>query len=248
MTGLPKILYDSRLADATPAASTTAAGTSALNLRDWRPYTWWKPTALPATVTVDCGAAKAADYAAVYNHDLATQGATLEVRGSTDNFSASNVLLASVTPTADTPILLTWASVAYRYWRFRITGSTMPSMAIAAIGAALDLPRRPKQGFDPVGRAAKGDTSLSEGGHPLGRAVSYEAWSESVTVRTNWTWLRSTWLPAWKAALRGRPFLFAWDPTDHPDEIRLVMAGDSFRAPTLAGETVDLQFDVQGLA
>ena len=101
--GYPKIFHDNRLDDATPAASTTAAGYNVLNLRDWRPYTKWQPTALPATVTVDCATAKAADYAVIWGHDLFTQGATLEIRGSTDNFAASNVLVATKTPTSNEP-------------------------------------------------------------------------------------------------------------------------------------------------
>jgi len=51
---LPKFFYDNRFDDATPVASSTAAGDfNVLNLRDWRPFTFWKPSAMPATVTGD---------------------------------------------------------------------------------------------------------------------------------------------------------------------------------------------------
>src|SRR3954464_7747325 len=100
----PKFLYDNRFNDAVPVASTTAAGDfNVLNLLDFRPYTWWKPTALPATVTIDSGSAKAADFAMIYGHDLFTQGATLEIRKSTDNFAANDVLVATKTPTSNDP-------------------------------------------------------------------------------------------------------------------------------------------------
>lgn len=156
-TDYPKCLYENRLDDGTPAASTTAAGYSVLNLRDWRAYTWWKPTALPATVTVDCGSAKAADYWAVYGHDLATQGCTIELRGSTDNFSASNVLVDTVTPSTDAAFVRHFASATYRYWRLRITGAaSMPSLAIASVGVAMDIPAYLSEGFDPLGLYAPG--------------------------------------------------------------------------------------------
>ena len=59
----PAILYDNRLADAAPAASDTAAGDfDVANLADWRPFTWWRPATMPATVTVDSGAAAPVDY------------------------------------------------------------------------------------------------------------------------------------------------------------------------------------------
>ena len=96
MTAKPKFLHDNRLNDGTPVASTTAVGNyNVLNLLDFRPFTWWKPTALPATVTIDSGVPRAADYALIYGHDLHDAQVAVEVRGSTDNFAASDVLLAT---------------------------------------------------------------------------------------------------------------------------------------------------------
>lgn len=246
--GLPLILHDNRFEDAVPVASTTAAGFSVLHVRDWRPYTWWKPAALPATVKVDCGSVKTADYAAIYGHDLGTRGATLEIRGSTDNFVSSSDVVASIVPANDGPIVLTFAPASYRYWAIRITGSTAPAIAIVAIGRALQLPRRLPIGFDPLGRKVRGDTNRSEAGHPLGRNVQFEEWTGSISARVTWSWLRDHWQPAWAAHLRDMPFLFAWDPSDHPTETRLVVAADDYRAPTEAGEFARLTLDVSGVA
>lgn len=244
----PKILYENRFKDATPVASTTAAGFDVLNLRDWRPYTWWKPTALPATVTVDCGSAKAADYAVVWGHDLFTQGATFEVRGSTDNFAASDVLVATKTPTSDKPFLLTWTSVSYRYWRLRITGTTMPSLAIAAVGAALEVPEYLPEGFDPLNRKIEGDFNRTNKGHPLGRAIEFEEWSERLEFDwVTWTWVRNSFKPAWDAHLRASPFVFAWDAGDHADEIYLVNAKGEYKAPHKPGSYASLSLDVSGV-
>src|SRR5512139_4004284 len=181
-TDYPKILHDNRLDDGTPAASSTAAGNyNVLNLRDFRPYTWWKPTALPATVTVDCGSAKSVDYWAIYGHNLFTAGCTIELHGSTDNFAASDVTVDSYTPTSDDAFARQVASVSYRYWRLRITGAaTMPSLALAALGQVLDIPAYLASGFDPIGRVLKGQYNRAELGHPLGRTVKFEEWSESL--------------------------------------------------------------------
>ena len=240
-TDYPKALYDNRLDDATPAASTTAAGYSVLNLREWRPYTAWQPTALPATVTVDCGSAKAADYWAVYEHDLFTQGATIQLRGSTDNFAASDVLVDTVTPTSDAPFVRFIASTSYRYWRLRITGTTMPTLGIAAMGVAFDIPAYLSSGFDPIGRKVKGQSNRSELGHPLGRTVMYEAWEEGLSFEClSWSWLRADWLTAWREHLRDEPFLFMWDPTGHPAEIHLAAVKDEFKSPHQPGSYTSL--------
>lgn len=248
-TAFPKFFYDNVLNDGTPVASTTAAGNfSVLNLRDWRPYTWWKPTALPATVTVDCGVSVSADYFAVYGHDLFTGGCTIEVRRSTDNFAASNVLVSSKTPANNDPFAQEFTSVSSRYWRLNITGTTAPSIAIAAIGAGLTMPRRLNAGLDVLGRQVVGATNKSEKGHPLGKVITFEEWRKTLSwTGLTWSWLRSTWIPAWESHLRGSPYLFAWDITDNPGEIWLVQSGEQFAAPQTIGSYAELAFDVMGV-
>jgi len=245
----PKFLYDNRLNDAVPVASSTAAGDyNVLNLRDWRPYTWWKPNAMPATVTVDCGAPKACDYALIYGHDLGSKAATVEIRGSTDNFGASDVLVATSTPATDLPLLLVFASVSYRYWRVRLTGAAAPSLAIAAIGAALEAPVYLEDTFSPIDRRVQGQTNRNENGHPLGRIVTFEEWSSTVTLRNvSWTWARSTFVPAWKSNLRGSPFGFIWESALYPGDVLLVQAGDEVRIPHRAGSFCDVEIDLEGV-
>ena len=243
----PRIYYDSRFEDGALAASTTAAGYAADNVRDWRPYTWWKPTALPATLTVDCGSATAADYALVYGHDLATQGTTLEVRGSTDNFSASNVLVASVTPTTDAPILLHFTAVSYRYWRLRITGSTMPSLAIAAIGSRMELPGYLGLDFDPTTRRVVAQSNRNADGQPLGKIIEYTEQRRRLTLRrVTWAWLRNTFLPAWRTHLRSAPFVFAWNVAYDASNVTLVVAGDDLATPHQPGQFAEVSFDIVG--
>lgn len=250
MTGMPLVLYDNRFADAMPAASGTASGDYAVaNLTDWRPYTWWQADVLPATVTVDCGAAQAADYCAVYGHDLGTQGATLEVRYSSDNFAADDNLAATITPSDDKPFILTFSSQSARYWRARITGSAPPSLAIVAIGARLELPRRLRTGFDPTARSPQGKFNRSMKGHPLGSVVDYEEWSERIRLRNvTWDWIRNTWQPAWNAHLGTLPWLFAWDPVDHASELYLVGSVRGYKSPIAKGTFADLEVMISGVA
>jgi len=246
----PKFLFENRLDDAVPVASSTAAGDyNVLNLRDWRPFTWWKPVAMPATVTVDCGSAKAADYALIYGHDLFTQGATVEIRGSTDNFGASNVLVATSTPASNDPKLLTFASVSFRYWRVRLTGATAPQLAIAAIGAALEAPVFVEGEFSPIDRKIEGQTNRNENGQAIGRIVDFESWSAEITLRNvAWSWARNTFLPAWKSKLRGQPFGFCWESDLFPEDVHLVAAGDELKIPHRAGSFCDVQISVDGVA
>lgn len=246
----PTLFFDSRLADAALVASSTAAGDyAAANVTDWRPYTWWKPSAMPATLTVNCGSEKAADYLLIHGHDLFTRGCSVEVRGSTDNFAASDVLVASRTPTSDAPFLVLFTAAAYRYWRVRITGPVAPSLAIVAVGGRLTLPMWLPQGFDPLGRVGIGRTNRSENGHPIGKIIEFESRTLRITQqRISWSWVRNVFVPAWQAHLRSAPFVFGWDVDAFPAEIQLVAAESKFEANHYAGSLCDLEFTVEGVA
>lgn len=244
----PTFFYDNRLSDATLVASSVASGFAAASVTDWRPYTWYKPNTLPATLTVDCASAKAADYLLVYGHNLYTKGCTVEVRGSTDNFAASDVLVASKTPTSDAPFLVLFNSVAYRYWRLRITGAAAPSLAIVSIGARLVLPTYLPQGFDPRARKVEGQNNTNENGQPLGQVIQFESWKQRIRLeRVTWSWLRNTWEPAWNAHLRSKPFGFAWETDLFPEDIKLVKTGLGFDSPHSAGGTCDLSVELSGV-
>lgn len=243
----PRIFYDSALDDGALAASSSAAGTAAANVTDWRPYTWWRPTALPATLTVDCAAARPCDYALLWGHDLATQGATVEVRGSTDNFAASNVLVASSAPASNDPVLLQFAAVSFRYWRLRFTGTTMPSVAIAAVGSRLELPGYLDPGFDPTRRKVVAQSNRNANGQPLGKIIEYTEQERSITLRhVSWAWIRNTFLPAWRAHLRSAPFVFAWNAALDPTNLPLVVAGDTLSTPHRPGGLADVTFEITG--
>jgi len=245
----PRFFYDSRLADNTPIASSTAAGNfAAANVADWRAYTMWKASVLPATLTVDSGVSKAADYALIHGHDLKSVGASVEVRGSTDNFGASDVLVASGTPATDDPYLLLFGSTSFRYWRLRFTGATPPSIPIAAVGTMLTMPDGLSQGFDPLGRKVSGRANTNENGHPLGRVVDFESWeAELLFQKIAWSFIRQTFVPAWRAHLRSTPFGFAWDTDQGATEIVVVNSGMDWDTPHYSGLVADLRLKVSGV-
>lgn len=242
MNGLPIILYDNRFADATPVASSTAVGDyHVLNLRDWRNFTWWKPNAAPSTVTVDCGSAKNADYGFVY-----AEAGTYEIRRSTDNFGASNELAGTIVLAKTGLGLVTFASVARRYYRLTVPAGT-PAVAIAAIGSKLEFPRRLLQPFDPLAHTARGQANESETGNPLGAVDAYDEWQQDIELRhIDAAWVRDSFRPAWLAHLKNQPFVFAWDPVDHISELYYCHPVRAYRAPSGPGQFVDFGLNLRG--
>lgn len=246
----PKFLYESRFKDATPTASSTAAGFDVLNLLDFLPYTEWQPGAMPGWVRVDCGVSKAADYAVVWRHNLGSQGATFNVRRSPLGTWAGgdDVLVAGITPDDDKPFLLEFASVSSQHWGIEVTGPSAPSLGIVAIGEALVMPQNLEAGFDPVGRKIMGTLNRTVNGNPRGREVKYELWSQTLDFTAiDRAWLRDNWKPAWEAHLRANPFVFSWDPAGHADELHLVSVKEGYEGPHRGGTRADLRVELEGL-
>jgi hypothetical protein len=247
MTG-PLVLYESRLLDAVPVASSTAAGFDVLNLRDARAYTFYKPASMPFTVTVDCGSSKNVDYWAIYGHDLFTTGCTIELRKSTDNFAANDVLVDTHTPGDNKPILRLITSTGSRYWRLRGLTGTAPTLAIAMLGVRLEVPAGVREGFDPIGRNEISQFNRSIKGHALGIVTDFAEWKESLFFElVSWTWVRDTWAAAWDAWLKSEPWLFSWNPDTYPKETFLVVRDGQFSTPHKSGSFADLQVPVTGV-
>jgi len=138
---------------------------------------------------------------------------------------------------------------SYRYYGLRCTDAAAPSLAIAAIGEALEAPVYFEGSFSPIDREVHGQTNRNEAGHALGRIVEFESWKSPILLKNvSWSWARDTFLPAWRAHLRGSPFGFCWDSELHPEDGRLVDGGNKLAIPHRAGALCDVQIDVEGVA
>lgn len=234
----PYILYDNRLDDGTPTATTTASGYSVLNLSDWRSYTYWKAGSTATQyITVDAGSAKAADSLAIISHDLFTRGASISVECSSDNFGADiTVALAAFAPTSDKAIFKTFTSISKRYWRLKITGLTAACfMGILVIGARLTFNRYLTEEFDPIGEEPVGESLESVQGQPLGSVVSFVKNNSKISLRIiSDSWFTNTFKPAWDNHIsKFKPFFFVWNFTNFPTDIRLMWLspGQRLEAP-----------------
>lgn len=116
------------------SASSAVSTLPASNLANAaRTKVWRTGTSVAAEyVTFDLGSAQACTAAIILAHTLLAGDSLIQVRGSTDNFSASNVLVATFT-WASGPMLIAFGSASYRYWRIAFTK--------ASAGVARDIGR-----------------------------------------------------------------------------------------------------------
>ena len=220
--GKPLILYDNRLNDGTPVATTTDTGYDVLNLKDLRSYTFWQAanTTTPCYITVDCGSAKSADCLGIFKHNFNTIGASISVECSSDNFASdTTVALAAFAPATDKAILKTFTTVSKRYWRLKINGtlSAKPYMAILMLGSKLELSHEPDTPFQLIDEGVESETSKSNAGHILGSVIFYHP--IEIICKISWlarTWVTDTFKPFWdNHGSLMKPFFFAWDLTNY---------------------------------
>lgn len=154
MMAQPAFIYPNSpyLPSAAATATDAYAGTSAQNVLSATEDTYWRPANLSGTkhLTIDLIDTRLIDCLALLGQGL--DGATVEVRASTDNFAASNVQI--VAPT----VLVSQVNAAwlpfdgetahiYRYWRLSFT--TLSSAFRVAWVSLADLALLPYFESDP---------------------------------------------------------------------------------------------------
>ena len=118
-------LFYNNLVDASGVVITKSSESSTLPaanvIDDQMTKVWRTGTSTAAEyVSFDLGASTAATAAIIHAHTILVGDSAIIVKGSTDNFSASNVTVATFAWSAGT-MLITFNSVAYRYWRIAFT-------------------------------------------------------------------------------------------------------------------------------
>lgn len=190
-------------------------------------YEAWKPDALPATWRIDAGAAVSVDYVGIAAHTLGTDGASVKVQHSDNDTDWSDVTdLAEHSPTDDSPILFLFASESHRYWRIRVTGTTIPSIGVVYIGAALAMPRPIYGGHSPLdlSRQTVIRPQKSERGQFLGRSIVRSGFATSFSWQhLTPTFYRDEFDPFVEDARRF-PFFLAWRPAAFPAGVGYVWA------------------------
>lgn len=249
----PVILYDNRLNDGAPTATDTAAGYSALNVRDLRTYTFWQAASAGTKyITVDCGTAKAADALGIISHNLKTANATVSVESSPDN-AVWTERLAGFTPTSDKAILRLFATASARYWRIKLmTASVAPRLAVAMLGAGLTFPYPPDTPYVPYTEEIEAGTSRGKKGHLLGSVIRFKPLGINARF-SNLTrqWVMDTFKVFWDGhASDLKPFFYAWDLDVYPEMVffTAVDDGSQYRMPVSVLSYIDsIELDMQGV-
>lgn len=239
--GNPIILYDNRFEDGTLTPCSTKSGYDPLNIKDLRPYTFWKAdnTTTPCYFKVNCGSAKKADCLGIIGHNFKTIGASISFGCSSDDFIGdTTICLSPFNPFNDKAILKTFNEQNKNDWRLKIDGvvSAEPYSGVLMAGEKLELPYPPDTPYNLIDEGVETESHRSrKKGVLLGSSVFYHPIEIKCRVSLlQRTWVMDTFKPFWdNHGSKMKPFFFAPDIGNFPDIIYWAKFKDSarFRVP-----------------
>jgi hypothetical protein len=248
----PRILYQDIFREGTITASTEEADAPAENVADGLTWDFWTPTALPATLEVQLGAAADVDYAWLGPHTLGTNEVT--VKGEYHDGADWVTMFDEYSPGTDRVVAFLFEQVTASRFRYVFSGlGGMPSIAIAMMGKALAMQRGVTLNHAPITlqRVTKASPHTSEGGQTLGRSILRQGVKTSIEFENLQTsWLRTYFEPFMESA-RVYPFGWVWSPVNYPAEVALCWtpAGKEDIRPEHSGlpDRMNVSFDVDGV-
>lgn len=183
-------------------------------------YERWKPTAIPATLTVDAGDSVDVDYIGIAAHTIGSSECAVKVSYSFD--SSSWVDIDEAKPGDNSTIMMIFGKTSARYWRLTISGSTIPLIGVVKIGEALSMQRPIYSGHSPINlnRVTAVRPNISEKGQWLGSSIERQGFSTSFSWQhLKAEWYRKNFDKFASSNPRAHPFFIAWRPLKYPNEV-----------------------------
>lgn len=213
-------------------------------------YERYTPSAMPAEIVCDAGAAVSIDYVGIAAHTLGTNASTVYLESSADNVTWTTRL--TMAPTDDTTIIGMIAPVSARYWRLSIYGGSAPTIGIVYLGQVLTMQRNIYGGHTPLtlARITAVRPVLSETGQWLGATQERKGFKTGFTWKNlTAAWYRDNFDPFVATNPRVKPFFIAWRPYSFPAEVGYCWATGDI-APSNSGirNFMEVSMDVEGFS
>jgi hypothetical protein len=225
---LPTILWNNLLIGKTLAASTEAVDYPKENIRTENTIKSWRPTALPAQLSVDLGSSTSVDSFALVGHDCGTSGNTILLQSSPDNSAWTT--RCTVVPTDNTTIMGLFTAFSARYWRISISGGTVPTISVFMLSQRFNLPAGVKPPYTPVWLSQDYEllTASTMGGQFMGNRVLRKGGRTAISLVSFETgYVSTTLLPFREHYNSGKAFVFAASPSAFNKDVGYVWRTES---------------------
>lgn len=150
----PVIAWDTIMERATLSASSTATDYGIDDLQNSMTTAFWKPSTMPANITIETHETEVASVLAFAAHDMYTNGVsvTLEYHNGT-----SWAAVRTVTPQSDAPFMVSFPPVDADQWRVSFSGGVF-KVAVMFLGDAMHVPNQIGAGHTPLYAASEIET------------------------------------------------------------------------------------------
>ena len=244
-----RIGYDNFVPAATVTATSAEAVWPADSVQRENTFERWQPPSGNASITIDNGTAKSADYIGIAVHTLGSSASTITVQYF--DLTSGWTTIETVSPLENSAIMAIFAEVTARYFRVIVAGSTAPQIGVIYLGVALAMQRAIYAGHSPITlarRTVKRPTK-SEDGQFLGSStIRYGLQTGFAWKHLKAQWYRDNFDPFVKSA-RSKPFFIAWRPSKFPNEIAYGWStGDITPSNMGVLDYMDVSMSVEGYA
>lgn len=178
----PRLLWPRTPVDSV-SATTAAPLYDAAFAVEPQTYSAWRPTALPATITLNFSTDTEVDAIGIGCHTLGSSGASVLIEYLVG--ASTWTELTTLTPNTDDAILVLFPAVTETSWRFTVSGSVVPEIGNIVPGKALSLPRNAQ--FAPAlpitdAETFRYDVNRTATGSWAGRSLRSSGLSFEITV------------------------------------------------------------------
>jgi len=238
-----RIGYENAIRDATVTSNSELSDFPAFSVKSATTYDKWRPGVVPSDLDIEFADPTTLDYVAIAAHTIGSEGGAIEIYDSVEG------LLATVTPSDNSPIILHFDQIQSTNITLRLT-TAAAAIGVVYAGRLLAMMRPIYGGHTPgvLNRQTTFQNNKSEGGQFLGRSIVRRGYAESFSWRNLAPdWYRTNFDPFVEAA-REYPFFIAWRPGDYPDEVLYGWTSSDIE-PINNGRRglMDVSFDVEGL-
>jgi len=218
----PIIMYENYL---TEASSINVSSTDSnpvynkANLYDYRPYTFWKTDSTSDQgVEVNFASNKSITAIGIINHNL--NGCIITLKKVID---AVETTIIGWTQSGNENIFKTFTAQSAPQFKLYISTAGGKQIGLLMLGNYITFPYPPNTPYAPYEEAIVAENAISEGGYLLGSTVKYNPKNLNATFEMiPQTWVTASFVPFWAHAKSLKPFIYAWNITDYPNEILFV--------------------------
>lgn len=250
----PRIGWTNKVTLANVSADHELSAYPATNLANPNTSLRWESDSLAEQVVTVSGLDGEVDYIGIARHNFGSGGMSISVEAITAESDPAFVeVLPVVLPADDGALLLQIEPGFYTSIKLRIVPDTVaPTMAVLYVGKLLSVMRGLQPDFTPLrdSGAIELVNGRSERGEHLGSIITGAELSTAAQISVlDPEWYYANMASFVRAANRGLPFFFAWNPLEYPDDVSFCWFSANVR-PVMAILTreINLSMPLKGLA